>query len=112
MIDLLNYFTVCINVYWQIEDLLLLPFASSSSGYEICLSKHLCLQGMAIAARSQGKHKQRIWVNISLTGIKIVDEKTGVSTKFVNTVIFFKYINWIFLYVWNFVLTELFFTLR
>lgn len=62
--------------------------ASSSSGYEICLSKHLCLQGMAIAARSQGKHKQRIWVNISLTGIKIVDEKTGVSltpSYFLNT---------------------------
>ncbi len=40
----------------------------------------VCIQGMAIAARSQGKHKQRIWVNISLTGIKIVDEKTGVSS--------------------------------
>jgi len=35
---------------------------------------------MAIAARSQGKHKQRIWVHISLTGIKIVDERTGVSS--------------------------------
>lgn len=42
------------------------------------------VQGMAIAARSQGKHKQRIWVNISLTGIKIVDERTGVSS-FVDT---------------------------
>ncbi|KAK2816424.1 hypothetical protein Q7C36_022695 [Tachysurus vachellii] len=36
------------------------------------------LKGMAVAARSQGKHKQRIWVNISLDGIKIIDEKTGV----------------------------------
>ncbi|XP_060769319.1 disabled homolog 2 isoform X2 [Neoarius graeffei] len=36
------------------------------------------LKGMAVAARSQGKHKQRIWVNISLEGIKIIDEKTGV----------------------------------
>ncbi|KAL2081765.1 hypothetical protein ACEWY4_023618 [Coilia grayii] len=36
------------------------------------------LKGMAVAARSQGKHKQRIWVIISLTGIKIIDEKTGV----------------------------------
>ncbi|KAG9355156.1 hypothetical protein JZ751_001869 [Albula glossodonta] len=34
--------------------------------------------GMAGASRSQGKHKQRIWVNISLSGIKIIDEKTGV----------------------------------
>ncbi|XP_062984199.1 disabled homolog 2 isoform X3 [Elgaria multicarinata webbii] len=36
------------------------------------------LKGMAIAARSQGQHKQKIWVNISLAGIKIIDEKTGV----------------------------------
>lgn len=36
-------------------------------------------QGMAVAARSQGKHKQRIWVNISMSGIKIVDERSGVS---------------------------------
>ncbi|NXI94470.1 DAB2 protein, partial [Psophia crepitans] len=36
------------------------------------------LKGMAAAARSQGQHKQRIWVNISLTGIKIIDEKSGV----------------------------------
>ncbi|KAM6230533.1 disabled homolog 2 [Porphyrio hochstetteri] len=36
------------------------------------------LKGIAAAARSQGQHKQKIWVNISLTGIKIIDEKTGV----------------------------------
>ncbi|GAB1299221.1 Disabled homolog 2 [Apodemus speciosus] len=36
------------------------------------------LKGMAAAGRSQGQHKQRIWVNISLSGIKIIDEKTGV----------------------------------
>ncbi|KAJ8391687.1 hypothetical protein AAFF_G00086370 [Aldrovandia affinis] len=36
------------------------------------------LKGMAGAGRSQGKHKQRIWVNISLSGIKIIDEKMGV----------------------------------
>lgn len=35
---------------------------------------------MAVAARSQGKHKQRIWVNISMSGIKIIDEKSGVSS--------------------------------
>ena len=34
---------------------------------------------MAVAARSQGKHKQRIWINISMSGIKIIDEKSGVS---------------------------------
>ncbi|NXN85817.1 DAB2 protein, partial [Bombycilla garrulus] len=36
------------------------------------------LKGMAAAARSQGQHKQKIWVNISVSGIKIIDEKTGV----------------------------------
>ncbi|XP_030209785.1 disabled homolog 2 isoform X3 [Gadus morhua] len=36
------------------------------------------LKGMAVAARSQGKHKQRIWINISMLGIKIIDERTGV----------------------------------
>ncbi|NWU83645.1 DAB2 protein, partial [Onychorhynchus coronatus] len=36
------------------------------------------LKGMAVAARSQGQHKQKIWINISLSGIKITDEKTGV----------------------------------
>ncbi|NWT80675.1 DAB2 protein, partial [Lanius ludovicianus] len=36
------------------------------------------LKGMAAAARSQGQHKQKISVNISLSGIKIIDEKTGV----------------------------------
>ncbi|XP_026994226.1 disabled homolog 2 isoform X1 [Tachysurus fulvidraco] len=35
------------------------------------------LKGKAAAARSQGKHKQRVWVNISLSGIAITEEKTG-----------------------------------
>ncbi|KAF4113245.1 disabled homolog 2 isoform X1 [Onychostoma macrolepis] len=47
-------------------------------GDKMCQDSMMKLKGMTIAARSQGKHKQRIWVNISLTGIKIVDEKTGV----------------------------------
>ncbi|KAK7164632.1 hypothetical protein R3I94_003121 [Phoxinus phoxinus] len=47
-------------------------------GDKMCQDSMMKLKGMAIAGRSQGKHKQRIWVNISLTGIKIVDERTGV----------------------------------
>lgn len=46
---------------------------------------------MAVAARSQGKHKPRIWVNISLEGIKIIDEKTGVRNRFMIQVICFQY---------------------
>ncbi|KPP58807.1 disabled2-like [Scleropages formosus] len=37
------------------------------------------LKGMSVASRSQGKHKQKVWINISLSGIKVIDEKTGVS---------------------------------
>ncbi|XP_067294388.1 disabled homolog 2 isoform X1 [Pseudorasbora parva] len=37
------------------------------------------LKGKAVAARSQGKHKQRVWVNISLAGITVTDEKTGAT---------------------------------
>lgn len=42
---------------------------------------------MAAAARSQGKHKQRIWVNISMSGIKIIDEKSGVSSDYYCNII-------------------------
>ncbi|KAI5088336.1 disabled-like 2 isoform X1, partial [Silurus meridionalis] len=35
------------------------------------------LKGKAATARSQGKHKQRVWVNISLSGITITEEKSG-----------------------------------
>lgn len=51
---------------------------AEARGDKMCQDSMMKLKGMAIAARSQGKHKQRIWVNISLTGIKIVDEKIGV----------------------------------
>uniref|UniRef100_A0A3P9Q895 PID domain-containing protein n=1 Tax=Poecilia reticulata TaxID=8081 RepID=A0A3P9Q895_POERE len=44
-------------------------------GDKMCQDSMMKLKGMAVAARSQGKHKQRIWVNISMSGIRIVDEK-------------------------------------
>ncbi|KAF3701813.1 Disabled -like protein 2 [Channa argus] len=47
-------------------------------GDKMCQDSMMKLKGMAVAARSQGKHKQRIWVNISISGIKIIDEKSGV----------------------------------
>ncbi|XP_005929834.1 disabled homolog 2 isoform X2 [Haplochromis burtoni] len=46
-------------------------------GDKMCQDSMMKLKGMAAAARSQGKHKQRIWVNISMSGIKIIDEKSG-----------------------------------
>lgn len=83
------YLDLMVYCMAQSEDriLLLLLLLHSINGTVIVRRNYLvfvCVQGMAIAARSQGKHKQRIWVNISLTGIKIVDEKTGVSS-FVDT---------------------------
>ncbi|XP_053303683.1 disabled homolog 2 isoform X2 [Pleuronectes platessa] len=47
-------------------------------GDKMCQDSMMKLKGMAVAARTQGKHKQRIWVNISMSGIKIIDEKSGV----------------------------------
>ncbi|KAI3362129.1 hypothetical protein L3Q82_012452, partial [Scortum barcoo] len=47
-------------------------------GDKMCQDSMMKLKGMAVAARSQGKHKQRIWVNISMSGIKIIDERSGV----------------------------------
>ncbi|XP_061656973.1 disabled homolog 2 isoform X2 [Syngnathoides biaculeatus] len=46
-------------------------------GDKMCQDSMMKLKGMAVAARSQGKHKQRIWINISMTGIRIIDEKSG-----------------------------------
>ncbi|XP_077442386.1 disabled homolog 2 isoform X2 [Vanacampus margaritifer] len=51
---------------------------SEARGDKMCQDSMMKLKGMAVAARSQGKHKQRIWVNISMSGIKIIDEKSGV----------------------------------
>jgi len=37
------------------------------------------------AVRTIGDHKQRITINVSLEGIKIVDEKTEVSAVFLHS---------------------------
>ncbi|NWV48970.1 DAB2 protein, partial [Daphoenositta chrysoptera] len=51
---------------------------SEARGDKMSQDSMMKLKGMAAAARSQGQHKQKIWLNISLSGIKIIDEKTGV----------------------------------
>lgn len=38
-------------------------------------------QGIAAAARSRGEHKQKVFLTVSFGGIKIFDEKTGVSSE-------------------------------
>lgn len=43
-------------------------------------SARLTYQGCEAAARRQGKHKLRVWLNVSSSGLKILDERTGVSS--------------------------------
>lgn len=45
----------------------------------MCVSS--CLQGVAAAARSKGEHKQKVFLTVSFGGIKIFDEKSGVSSE-------------------------------
>lgn len=40
-----------------------------------------CPQGIAAAARSKGEHKQKVFLTVSFGGIKIFDEKSGVSSE-------------------------------
>lgn len=40
-----------------------------------------CPQGVAAAVRSKGEHKQKVFLTVSFGGIKIYDEKTGVSSE-------------------------------
>lgn len=47
-----------------------------------CVYVFLCSpQGVAAAARSKGEHKQKVFLTVSFGGIKIYDEKTGVSSE-------------------------------
>lgn len=41
-------------------------------------------QGFEAAARRQGKHKQKVWLKITSTGLKILDERTGVRLVFAS----------------------------
>ncbi|XP_068174576.1 disabled homolog 2-like [Antennarius striatus] len=46
-------------------------------GDKMCWDSMMKLKGLEEAVRRQGKHKQRIWLKVSSSGLKIVDEKTG-----------------------------------
>lgn len=48
-----------------------------SNAHHVCS----CPQGVAAAARSKGEHKQKVFLTVSFGGIKIFDEKTGVSSE-------------------------------
>nr|XP_046248195.1 disabled homolog 1-like isoform X2 [Scatophagus argus] len=46
-------------------------------GDKMCWDSMMKLKGFESVARRQGKHKQRVWLNVSSSGLKIVDERTG-----------------------------------
>uniref|UniRef100_A0A3B4ZCK4 PID domain-containing protein n=1 Tax=Stegastes partitus TaxID=144197 RepID=A0A3B4ZCK4_9TELE len=53
-------------------------------GEKMCWDSMMKMKGIEVAARKQGKHKQRVWLKISNSGLKIVDERTGVSPSFLR----------------------------
>lgn len=56
------------------------PAPRASPPQSVCLFLS-CAQGVAAAARSKGEHKQKVFLTVSFGGIKIYDEKTGVSSE-------------------------------
>ncbi|XP_024861121.1 disabled homolog 2 isoform X2 [Kryptolebias marmoratus] len=49
-----------------------------TQGEKMCRDSMMKLKGLEAAARKQGKHKPRIWLKISSSGLKILDERTGI----------------------------------
>ncbi|KAG2463905.1 DAB2 protein, partial [Polypterus senegalus] len=43
----------------------------------MCWESMMKLKGWAAAAQSKGRHKQRIWLRLSTSGVRIIDERTG-----------------------------------
>nr|XP_019953930.1 PREDICTED: disabled homolog 2-like [Paralichthys olivaceus] len=48
-----------------------------SQGEKMCWDSMMKLKGFEAAARKQGKHKQRVWLKVFSTGLKILDERSG-----------------------------------
>uniref|UniRef100_A0A3B5LB53 PID domain-containing protein n=1 Tax=Xiphophorus couchianus TaxID=32473 RepID=A0A3B5LB53_9TELE len=51
-------------------------------GEKMLLDSMMKLKGFEVSARKRGQHKMRIWLKISSSGLKILDERTGVSQTF------------------------------
>ncbi|XP_048832334.1 collagen alpha-1(I) chain-like isoform X2 [Brienomyrus brachyistius] len=49
-----------------------------AQGDKMCLDSMMKLKGQEMAARQRGLHKQRVWLKVSDTCVRIIDEKTGV----------------------------------
>ncbi|XP_041694466.1 disabled homolog 2 [Coregonus clupeaformis] len=55
-----------------------LDYVPAAQGDKMCLDSMMKLKGQEVAGRIQGRHKQRVWLKVSITGVKILDERTGV----------------------------------
>ncbi|XP_051791173.1 disabled homolog 2-like isoform X2 [Erpetoichthys calabaricus] len=49
----------------------------SGQGDKMCRNSMMKLKGWAATAQSKGRHKQRIWLRVSTSGVRIIDERTG-----------------------------------
>uniref|UniRef100_A0A3Q0R8I9 PID domain-containing protein n=1 Tax=Amphilophus citrinellus TaxID=61819 RepID=A0A3Q0R8I9_AMPCI len=58
-------------------------------GEKMCRDSMMKLKGFEVALRKQGVHKKRIWLKISSSGLKILDERTGVITSTIYIVSFY-----------------------
>ncbi|KAL1023250.1 hypothetical protein UPYG_G00038290 [Umbra pygmaea] len=56
-----------------------MDFVSAAQGEKMCLDSMMKLKGQEVARRNQGRHKQRVWLKVSSAGLKILDERTGVT---------------------------------
>ncbi|XP_030288175.1 disabled homolog 2-like [Sparus aurata] len=48
-----------------------------AQGDKMCWDSMMKLKGIEVAGRRQGKHKQRVWLKVLPSGLKILDERTG-----------------------------------
>ncbi|KAJ7993333.1 hypothetical protein DPEC_G00271340 [Dallia pectoralis] len=55
-----------------------MDFVPAGQGEKMCLDSMMKLKGQEVAARNQGRHKQRVWLKVSSAAVKIMDERTGV----------------------------------
>lgn len=51
---------------------------ADAEGDKMCFDSMMKLKGFEQAGRRQGKHKLRVWLIISSSGLKIIDERIGI----------------------------------
>ncbi|XP_034149763.1 disabled homolog 2 isoform X5 [Esox lucius] len=54
-----------------------MDFVPVAQGEKTCLDSMMKLKGQEVAARNQGRHKQRVWLKVTAAAVTILDERTG-----------------------------------